>query len=295
AARRLSSILSRHSLTGDERLNPEGLKTALGHDTTSRDSVADAAVRYLTSRDSLRRTLELGRTQGWQKAARELCLKTTDSLLSDKLFLELLCGGVIASPEIEHLLTALRRLFALELSPTRLLTDRNLFQFAIALMRQCWVNEYVWDADAEEMKLCTPDIDSQALLTGDPAQGAHLLIASLDGPAYKKFGSETDVGLEALRNIQPAPLGAALVQRVAEWRDETIRARSMPRRGGFIGDTSNHVAKQYEWAPYPRGTRLGLFQRSEEFRARFSQHFEADRLAFMEQPFEILVAGWRTR
>jgi SAM-dependent methyltransferase len=294
AARRLSSILSRHSLTGDERLNPEGLKTALGHDATSRDSVADAALRYLTSRDSLRRTLELGRTQGWQKAARELCLETTDPLLSDKLFLELLCGGVIASPEIEHLLTALRRILALELPPTRLLTDRNLFQFAIALMRQCWVNEYVWDADAEEMKLCAPDIDSQALLTGDPAQAAALLIASLYGPAYKKFGSETDVGLEALSNIQPAPLGAALVERVAEWRDETMRARSMPRRGGFFGDTSNNVAKQYEWAPYPRWMRLGLFQRSEEFRASFSQYFEAGRLAFMERPFEILVAGCGT-
>src|SRR5215472_5301157 len=71
AVRRLSSILSRHTLRGDERLNPEGLKAALGHDAMSRDSVADAAVRYLTSRDSLRRALELGRTQGWQKAARE--------------------------------------------------------------------------------------------------------------------------------------------------------------------------------------------------------------------------------
>src|SRR5262249_15037253 len=145
AARRLSSILSRHALTGHERLNPEGLKAALEHDAISRDSVADAAIRYLTHQGSLGRALELGRTRGWLKAARQLCLETTDPLLSNKLFLELLCSGVIASPQIEHLLTALRRLVALELSPTRLLADGDLLQFAIALMRQCWVNEYVWD------------------------------------------------------------------------------------------------------------------------------------------------------
>jgi len=150
AARRLSSILSRHTLTDYERLNPEGLKSALRHDAISRDSVADLAIRYLTHQGSLSRTLELGRTQGWQTAARELCLETTDPLLSNKLFLELLCGGVIALPEIEHLLTALRRLIALELSPTRLLADKDLVQFTIALMRQCWVNEYVWDSDADE-------------------------------------------------------------------------------------------------------------------------------------------------
>jgi len=161
-------------------------------------------------------------------------------------------------------------------------------------MRQCWVNEYVWDADAEELKLCTPDIDPQALFAGDPGHGAALLIASLYGPAYKKLGTETNVGLEVLRNIRPAPLGAALVERIGEWRDETRRARTMPRRGGFLGDTSNNIARQYESAPYPRWTRLGLSQRSEEFRAGISQYFEPGRLAFTERPFEILVAGCGT-
>ena len=294
AARRLSAILSRHALTGHERLNPGGLQAALRHDAISRDSVADVAIRYLAHQDSLGRTLELGRTQGWQKAARELCQERTDPLLGNKLFLELLCSGVIVSPEIEHLLTALRRLIALEVSPTRLLADGDLVQFAIALMRQCWVNEYVWNADAEELQVCSPNIDLQALLAGDAAQGATLLIASLYGPAYKELGSETDVGLEILRNIRPALLGAALVERIAEWRDETMRASSMPRRGGFVGDTSHNIARQYESAPYPRWTRLGLPQRGEEFRAGIAQCFEPGRLAFTERPFEILVAGCGT-
>jgi tetratricopeptide (TPR) repeat protein len=108
AARRLSSTLSRHNLSSYERLNPECLKAALRHDVISRDNVSDLARRYLTHQGSLGRTVELGPTQGWQTAAR-----------SDKLFLELLSSGVIGSPEIERLLTALRRIVALELSPTR--------------------------------------------------------------------------------------------------------------------------------------------------------------------------------
>jgi SAM-dependent methyltransferase len=295
AARRLALILSRHTLSGSEKLNPEGLKAALGHDAISRDSVADLAMRYLTNQGSLGRTLDLGRNKGWQTAARELCLDTTDPLLSNKLFLELLCGGVIASPEIEHLLRALRRVIALEVSPTRLLADAELVQFAIALMRQCWTNEYVWDdADAEESKICTPSIELEALLAGDPGQGAALLIASLYGPAYKQFGSETDVAPERLKNVQPAALAAALIERVTEWRDETMRARSMPQLGRFVGDTSHNIAKQYEAAPYPRWTRLGLPQSREEFRAGIAQCFEPGRLAFTERPFEILVAGCGT-
>ena len=294
AAQRLSSILSRHTLTGNERLNPEGLKAALGQNAISRDSIADLALRYLTHQGSLGSTLELGRTRGWLKAARGLCLEATHPLLRNKLFLELLYSGVIASPEVEHLLTAVRRLIALELSPTRLLAGEDLLQFAIALMHQCWINEYVWHADAEELELCTGNIDLQALLAGDPGQGAALLIASLYGPAYKRLGSDADFRLEMLRNIQPAPLGAALVERIAEWRDETMRARSMPRRGEFVGDTSNNIARQYESAPYPRWTRLGLSQRGEEFRARIALCFEPGRLAFTERPFEILVAGCGT-
>src|SRR5215831_8770699 len=294
AARRLSLVLSRHTLSGHERLNPEGLKAALRHDAISRDSVADLALRYLTYQGSLGRALERGRIKGWQKAARELCLNTTDPLLSNKLLLELLCGGVIVSPEIEHLLTALRRLIAVELSPARLLADGDLVQFAIALMRQCWINEYVWEADAEELTVCTPNIELQALLAGDPGQGAALLIALLYGPAYKKLGSETDVGLEHLQNVRPAPLAAALIERITEWRDETMRARAMPRLGRFVGDTSHNVARQYEAAPYPRWTRLGLPQSREEFKAGIAQCFEPGRFAFTERPFEILVAGCGT-
>src|SRR5215467_6733430 len=87
AARRLSLVLSRHTLSGHEGLNPEGLKAALRHDAISRDSVADLALRYLTYQGSLGRALERGRIKGWQKAARELCLNTTDPLLSNKLLL----------------------------------------------------------------------------------------------------------------------------------------------------------------------------------------------------------------
>jgi tetratricopeptide (TPR) repeat protein len=65
AARRLSSLLSRHILAENARLNPLGLRAALQHEAVSRDAVADAALRYLSSRDPLRGALEYGRTNGW--------------------------------------------------------------------------------------------------------------------------------------------------------------------------------------------------------------------------------------
>jgi SAM-dependent methyltransferase len=294
AARDLSSILARHILKGDEALDPEGLRAALGQDAVSRDSVADAATRYLSARDPLRGLLEFGRTKGWESAARSLCAEKTDPILADKLLLELLCGGVVASAEIERLLVALRRAISQEVPPARLLTDSDLIQFAVALVRQCWANEYLWQAEAEELKFAAAEIDLRALLAGDAGQGAALLVASLYAPTYRKLAADESIALEALGNIQPALLGSALAGRVAEWRDETARARSMLRRGDFANETSRNIAGQYEAAPYPRWTRLGLSLRGEEFKNSIAQHFEPGRLAFTARPFDILVAGCGT-
>jgi tetratricopeptide (TPR) repeat protein len=81
AVRRFSSLLSRHVLAGNERLNPRGLQAALQHEAVGRDTIADAALRYLSFRDPLRGVLELGRIKGWETAARNICFKRTGPLL----------------------------------------------------------------------------------------------------------------------------------------------------------------------------------------------------------------------
>ena len=291
-ARRFSALLTRHTLPASARLSPQGLKAALQHDQVSRDAVADAAVRYLEGREPLLGILQQGRAKGWDAAARGLCLKRTGPLLREQVFLEILRSGVVSHPDIEHLLTALRRILLLEL-PRQRFADRELLQFAIALMQQCQVNEYIWATTPDEDRVLRErGIAVAGLLAGDLEQGCDFLLASLYGPAFKMLGA--DLEPEGVAGIQPKALGDALARRIADDREERAHAARIPRRGSLADDTSQKVAGQYESAPYPRWTRLGLTAREEEFRRGIAQYFAPGRLDFMQQPFDVLVAGCGT-
>ena len=292
AARRLSSLLSRHMLAGNARLNPAGLRAALQHEAASRDAVADAALRYLSGRDPLRGALEYGRTKGWEVSARQLCLKRTGSLLRDELFLQLLRTGVAKIPELEALLTALRRILLLEL-PRHRFADRELVRFAVVLMQQCWVNEYVWMASAEELGALRERRGvTHNLLEGDIEEGYNFLLASLYEPTYRMFGP--DIGLESIANIRPEAFAETLARGVEEHIDEHNRMSGIPRAVRIADYTSRKVATQYETAPYPRWTRLGMSLREGELRRSLEDYFKPAQLTFMDHPFEVLVAGCGT-
>ena len=292
AARRFSSLLSRHILAGNVRLNPLGLRAALQHEAVSRETVADAALRYLSSRDPLRGALEHGRTKGWEMSARNLCLKRTGPLLTDELFLELLRTGVAKSPELEALLTALRRILVLEV-PRQRLTNRDLMNFAVVLMQQCSVNEYIWMASGEELSAIRErSVDIRRLLDGDVEEGYNFLLTSLYEPSYRRFDPTVD--LESIAKIQPEALAEAVARRVEQYIDEQNRRSRIARAVDVADDTSRKVAAQYETAPYPRWTRLGLSLREGELRRSLEGYFRTGQLAFMDHPFEVLVAGCGT-
>jgi 2-polyprenyl-3-methyl-5-hydroxy-6-metoxy-1,4-benzoquinol methylase len=292
AARRLSTLLSRSILPGNARLNLVGLRVALHHEAVSRDAVADAALRYLASRDPLRGALAHGRAKGWEMAARQLCLKRSGPLLSDELFLDLLRTGITKSPELEALLIALRRTLLLEV-PRERLADRELIRFVVVLMQQCWANEYVWMASAEELAaIGVQQVVLGKLLDGDIEAGQNLLLASLYGPTYRMFTSGTT--LESIANIHPTALAEVLALRVEEHIDEINRMARIPRIVEITDETSRKVAAQYERAPYPRWTRLGMSLREGEFRKTLGDYFKPALLAFMDRPFEVLVAGCGT-
>jgi SAM-dependent methyltransferase len=232
AARRLSSLLSRQILPESARLNPQGLRAALRHDAASRDAVADAAFRLLSHGESLRGALGLGRLEGWEVAARGLCLARTGRLLRDELFLELL-RTVAEQP-----------------------------------------------------------VGSPELLDGNVEQGYRFLLASLYRPIGETLGR--NIGSEGIANIQPSALRVAIARRVEEHVDEQARMTRIPRLGSIADETSRKVALQYESAPYPRWTRLGMSMREGGFRRSVGQYFKPEQLAFMRQPFEVLVAGCGT-
>ncbi len=292
AARRFSALVTRQILPETARLNPAGLIAALQHEAASQDLVADAVIRYLSCRDPLRGVLELGRSKGWEAAARGLCLKRTSPLLRNDVFLALLRSGVIKSPALEQLLTALRRVLVLEL-PLQRLADGELAQFALALEQQCWVNEYVWMVSQEEARVIgEQQVSVPEFLAGDVEQAYRFLLTSLYGPTYK--GLSQSAAAESLANVRPWALRDALAQRLAGYTAERARAARIPRLGRVADATSCKVALQYESAPYPRWTRLGMNLRQGEFRQVLAQYFRADQLGFMQQPFEVLVAGCGT-
>jgi SAM-dependent methyltransferase len=291
AARRLALLAGRRRLPAEAPLDADGLVAALAHDTVDRELVAELAMRHLAAGGPLRRALARGRVEGWPAAARSLCLERTAPLLTDRLLLEVLRTGSFRSPEAERLFGALRRILALELPPQRL-EERALFDFALALSRQCQINEHVWAASPEEARRADElHLSAGGLLDGDPAAGRRFLLASLYRPFSRLLGGEARP--ERAQRIRPRSLREVVARHLAEAADERRRAASLPRLGAIAEDTARAVAAQYEANPYPRWTSVGLLGPARMRRA-LARHFEAGELAFLDRPFEVLIAGCGT-
>jgi 2-polyprenyl-3-methyl-5-hydroxy-6-metoxy-1,4-benzoquinol methylase len=291
AARRLSLLAGRCELPADEPLNPVGLKAALAHDTVDRDLIAEAAIRQLAASGPLGAALAAGRSEGWTAAACGLCRERTAPLLRDELFLEVLHTAIFRSPEIERLLTALRRVLLLDV-PVQRLEERALFEFALALARQCQINEHVWSVDTEEARRVDQlGLDADRLLAGDPAEGRKLLLGAL----YRPISGVLGEGLEPQRAsaIRPRALRDVVVRHLADAADERERRARLPRLRVIAEPTAREVAQQYEANPYPRWTSVGLLSPS-RLRRGLGQYFTAQELAFLDRPFEVLIAGCGT-
>ncbi len=291
AARRLSLLAGRCDLPGDEALDPAGLRAALAHDTVDRELIAETAMRHLAEAGPLADALAAGRLEGWLAAARGLCLGRTAPLLKDGLFLEVLRTGVFRSPEVERLLTALRRVLLLEL-PEQRLEERALFDFALALARQCQINEHVWAVSAEEaLRAAQLGIAADRLLAGDPAEGRKLLLLALYRPFSSLLGAE--LSPQQADAIRPRALGDVVVRHLAEAADERERRACLRRLGSIAEPTAREVAQQYEANPYPRWTSVGLIAPA-RLRRTLGHYFAPAELAFLDQPFEVLIAGCGT-
>jgi SAM-dependent methyltransferase len=291
AARRLSLLAGRCHLPGDVPLDPAGLRAALGHDTVDRELIAEAAMRHLAAIGPLGDALAKARPEGWLAVARSLCRERTASLLKDALFLDVLRVSVFRSPEVERLLTALRRVLLLEVAPQRF-EERALLDFALALAEQCQINEHVWAASEEEATAVSQlGLSVSDLMAGELAAGRKLLLASLYRPCSELLAGHVDP--QRAGAIRPRALREVMVRRLTEAAGERAHAARMPRLGTITEDTARAVARQYEGNPYPRWTSVGLLAPKHMHRA-LGHYFRADELAFLDQPFEVLIAGCGT-
>ena len=296
AARRLALLAARRDLPADAPLSAAGLRAALAHDTVDRELIAELALRHLAGAGPLYDALAKARAGGCLAAARSLCSERTAPLLRDDLLIEVLRTGAFRNPELERLLTALRRALMMD-TPLRRLEDPALFEFVLALAQQCQINEHVWAVGAEEAGrlkalLEALSVATGSLLDGDPAAGRRFLLAALYLPYAELLGAQ--VGPQQAHRIRPRALREAVAARLAETADERERAARMPRLGGAIADaTARLIAAQYEANPYPRWTSVGLIAPAAMRRA-LSRHFTAAETAFLDRPCEVLIAGCGT-
>lgn len=292
AAEKLELLVLRRLIPATAELNPVGLKAALRHDGMDREQIAEASVRYLSRQEPLRSALELGRADGWLAAARSLCLKRTADILKNDLFLKAIGGNLIRIPDLEYLLTAIRRVLLLEIPSTRF-EDRALASFAIALTHQCWVNEYVWAVAPEETAaLDEIALAADELVKGGAQAGIRLLIAALYRPATSVLGSA--ISDDLLNCIRPHAVRDVFTEQFAVYRDEERRSAHIRRLAPISDETSRKVAAQYGDNPYPRWTNFLQPLEYAETRKMLGRFFDPGKLAFMDRPFDVLIAGCGT-
>lgn len=288
AARRLSRLLGRFQISDAGQLEPFGLKAALGISTIDAQPVADAALKHLAATlPELSKALQAARDGEGQEAARRLLLNRTSGVLKSDLLLTVFQAGVVMDADFERLLTASRRVLLLECPPARF-EDRAIYAFALALLSQVWNNDHVWAESVEESQaLDQIEIDKAALLAGDLEMARRLLLLSL----YRPLGSIlTPADVDSCGQIRPKPLRDLVSQYLERRREEERAATELPRLAPIADATSQRVAHQYETSPYPRWQSLHV-SAAGAMKPVLSRFVDPTHLAFMDAPFDVLIAG----
>jgi SAM-dependent methyltransferase len=290
AARRLSAIMTRFEPKEPEQLDPFGLKVALAIETVDHAPIAGAALDRVKRTTRLGGLIEEAGPAGIEEAARSLVVRRTDDVLKDDLLLIALEKGINKDPALEPMLRGLRRALLLDVPPERF-EDKALTAFAIALARQAANNGHVWASDAaEEQAAGALSIDLAALAAGEFEPSRRLLLRSLYQPI-----EDAAAGLapEAIAQLRPKALRDFASERIAERKSETEIAASLEQLGSIEDPTSAKVAGQYEKAPYPRWTSV-IIPAKGAVRQALTPFVGADKLAFFDAPFDVLIAGCGT-
>jgi SAM-dependent methyltransferase len=290
AARRLAALFRRRDYCAKyhEQLNTAGLRHGLYHVRVDQKAIANVAVSVLLSGRPLQETFATGRSRGWLEAARRLCLNRTSALLKDELFLDTLRTSTVSNPELESLLTAFRRVVLLELAPARF-ADPALIACTLAMLQQCWINQFVWGVSGDERRyLAAQQLLPDRLARGDLEEGYRLLRHCLYEPVMRVLrGSAT----AAMHGVEPRAVREVVAQRLAMEQSESARAARMPLLGDIDDATSRRVAQFYEDSPYPRWSTVIV---NRDHRASLAHFLGEERAAFLDQPFEVLIAGCGT-
>jgi SAM-dependent methyltransferase len=288
AAKRLSSLTARYVLRAPGGLDPHGLLAAFAFEQIDREPLAATAMAYLRTTTMLGGAVHQASIGNGREAARALLLKRTDKTLAHPLIYAALTTGINRDPDVEKLLTAMRRVILMELAETRF-EDKALLGFACALLRQCDNNEHVFAISEDEAeRLAASPIDWNALLSGSVEAAITLLRQLLYNPPETVI--EGRLTSSDCRKLRPRLLAEVLATRLKQDEDLAARAALLPSVSEIRDTTSLRVGRQYQDHPYPRWTSLPVPQKGSA-RGRLERFFSPERLTFFDAPFKVLIAG----
>jgi len=212
------------------------------------------------------------------------------ALSSDPLLLELMTTVPVAHVDLERLLTALRGALLSRYGAARSPAPDHLVGFAVALARQCFINEYVFDVtEAETRQLAALDGALAAkLLAGEPVDPLMLAISAAYAPLSRHAGIDR---LHAAGDT----IEDLITQQVREPHTERAIRATIPALTPIADATSAAVRQQYEENPYPRWNAVASGQPplpvDHYIRARFP---DAPYRPLGPRPIDLLIAGCGT-
>ena len=291
AARRLSTLQLNSHIAKPETLNPFGLRAALKFNSFEKQPIVDLAIAHCLAQKEWLAVLEQTTTNP-QDAAENLIGNRTSPLLKNDLLLAALSLGKNTDPLFERLLAALRRHILLNTDTDRMLNDKAFLPLLITLMSQCHQNEYVWPVSENERKIVadTP-LDIPNLLSGTLEASFSLIKKLLYLPLQTSEFKE--LNLDNASKLKPKALQIKLKSLLeAQAREDNIKLQIKSYQI-TSDEISSKVRQQYEESPYPRWTSLHI-SKPGSLRKALENFYGAEKLNFMDNPFDVLIAGCGT-
>jgi SAM-dependent methyltransferase len=167
--------------------------------------------------------------------------------------------------------------------------DPHLLDFACALARQCFINEYVFSSSEAEIERARALRDS---LAGD-GRVSPLALATV--AAYFPLRSLSIADALPAQEWPPAVV-ALLRQQLDAPRRELELAAEIPAITPIDDEISRQVQRQYEENPYPRWVRIGPITPAADIDGHLHASFPLASFANLAaaEPLEILIAGCGT-
>lgn len=214
-----------------------------------------------------------------------------NNLADDGLLLALLVSAQNADIELERFLTMARRV--LLGAATSDDADGEGCEFYAALARQCFINEYVFFHDQEEIGQAARlrEMLVAALENGTPISPLWLLAVAAYFPLHSLAGAA-----QLLDRTWPEEIAAVLAQQVREPQEEAQLRAGIPKLTSVENAISRLVRDQYEENPYPRWVRMAPVEEAAGIADYLGRKFPAANVARKNgsEIVEFLSAGCGT-